>query len=192
MDKKIEINKLFIAPGIGTLILLLIPFSAMMFFSAVNWSLFDFLIAGFLFFITGFAYKLFTYKFDNIYYKIAAIVALFFGLLLVWINLAVGIIGDFTGDLTINLVYFFVIAIGIFGALISRFSPDGMSLTLFYMSGSLVLIAILILIFADFNINELPGNSYWGFLGFHSFFGIMFVMSGLLFHKSKTFHSENK
>lgn len=191
MDKKIEINKLLTGPIIGTFLLLLLPFSAMIFFSAVNWSFFDFLVAGFLFFITGFAYKLFTYKFDNLYYKIATAIALLFGLLLIWINLAVGIIGDFSDDFSLNIFYFCVIAIGISGSVISRFSPDGMSLTLFFMSGAVALIAVLILIFADFNLNELPGNSYSGFFGFHSFFAITFLISGLLFIKSKSFQKEN-
>ena len=68
----------------------------------------------------------------NTTYRFAVGVALMAAFLLVWINLAVGIIGE--SDELANLMYIGVLAVGIVGAIIARFQPHGMARALFAMA----------------------------------------------------------
>ena len=81
--------------GWGTAILLLAaPFVAMRFTSEVNWSLGDFIFAGVLFALIGGALELAVRASSNHSYRIAAGLALLGALLVVWVDLAVGIVGS--------------------------------------------------------------------------------------------------
>lgn len=74
-------------------ILLLIPLIAMQFTDEVNWTLFDFIIAGTLLIGTGLLIELVLRKTKKIKYRIIIILALLIVFLLVWAELAVGIFG---------------------------------------------------------------------------------------------------
>jgi len=65
----------------------------MQFTNEVNWTLFDFIVAGVLLLGTGLVFDLVIRKTKNIKYRIAISVALLIILLLVWAELAVGIFG---------------------------------------------------------------------------------------------------
>ena len=73
--------------------LLLIPLIAMQFTDEVNWTLFDFIIAGVLLIGTGLMLELVMRKTKQIKYRIAIIIALLIIFLLIWAELAVGIFG---------------------------------------------------------------------------------------------------
>jgi hypothetical protein len=73
--------------------LLFIPLIAMQLTNEVNWTLFDFIVAGVLLLGTGLIFDLVIRKTKNIKYRIAISVALLIILLLVWAELAVGIFG---------------------------------------------------------------------------------------------------
>jgi hypothetical protein len=80
-------------------ILLLIPFIAMMFTNEVNWSLFDFIIAGVLLMGTGLSCEFVMRKVQKTSHRIAICAGLLFVLAIVWIELAVGIFGTpFAGN----------------------------------------------------------------------------------------------
>ena len=64
--------------------------------------------------------------------------------LLIWLSLGVGIIGK--DDDPANMMYFGVIAVGIIGAIISRFRPMGMARTLLAMALAQALVALIALI----------------------------------------------
>ncbi|MCJ7554598.1 MAG: hypothetical protein MUO34_12020 [Ignavibacteriaceae bacterium] len=72
-------------------ILLLIPLIAMQFTDEVNWTLFDFIVAGVLLLGTGLMCELVMRKVNKIRLRIAICVALLAMLLLIWAELAVGI-----------------------------------------------------------------------------------------------------
>ena len=74
-----------------TLSILLIPLVAMQFTDEVNWTLFDFMVAGVLLFATGLLFDLILRKIKLRTYRIAALFVLILAFLLVWIELAVGI-----------------------------------------------------------------------------------------------------
>lgn len=80
-------------------VLLLIPLVAMQFTNEVDWSLSDFIIAGFLLLCTGLLCELALRKIKKTGLKIAICVAILAVLLLIWAELAVGIFGTpFSGS----------------------------------------------------------------------------------------------
>ena len=105
-------NILLIALAVGFILLLV--WLAMQITDEVAWNMADFVIAGALLFGTGLAYELVARKVDSIAYRAAVGVALAAALLLVWMNLAVGIIGS--EDNPANLMYIGVLAVLIIGS----------------------------------------------------------------------------
>lgn len=89
----IKTNERFKFILLSTIFLLLIPMIAMQFTDEVNWSAFDFIVAGVLLLGTGLLFDLVIRKTKNIKYKIAINVILLIVLLLIWAELAVGIFG---------------------------------------------------------------------------------------------------
>ena len=79
--------------------ILAIPFVAMQFTQEVNWSLFDFIVAGTLLLSTGLSVELVMRKIAKSKYRIAICVTLLIALFLIWAELAVGIFGTpFAGN----------------------------------------------------------------------------------------------
>jgi len=74
-------------------LLLLVPLVAMQFTGEVRWNLADFVVAGALLFGAGATYQLLAARTDNLAYRAAVGVAVGATLMLVWANLAVGLIG---------------------------------------------------------------------------------------------------
>lgn len=74
-------------------LLLLIPFIAMQFTSEVNWTLFDFVVAGVLLFGTGLILELIMRKVKQTRHRITLCIVIILALLVVWVELAVGIFG---------------------------------------------------------------------------------------------------
>ncbi len=72
--------------------------------------------------------------------------------ILIWINLAVGIIGD-EGDFA-NLMYVGVLAAGIIRAIITRGQPPGMARTLSVMAFAHALVPVIALIFLKITPNS--------------------------------------
>ena len=90
-------NKILIIILLTSAILLLIPLIVMQFTDEVNWTLFDFIVASVLLFVTGLLCELAIRKIKNIKYRIAICIAIIITLLLVWAELAVGIFGTLIG-----------------------------------------------------------------------------------------------
>ena len=164
-------NLLRIALAVG--LLLMVPLVAMQFTDEVVWSPFDFMVAFALLFGTGASFELLRRR-GGMTYRLAAGVALATSLMVVWSDLAVGIIGD--EDNPVNLLYFGVIAVGITGALIARFEPQGMARTLFAMAIAHVLATVIAMIAASrFDPKEIV---------FNGVFTALFVFSALLFRRA--------
>ncbi|WP_460502147.1 hypothetical protein, partial [Hymenobacter agri] len=77
-----------------TAALLLVPFVAMQFTKEVNWTLADFVFAGGLVFGTGLVYQLIAGQANGPAYRFGIGLALAAGLLLIWLNGAVGLLGS--------------------------------------------------------------------------------------------------
>ncbi|MFN3850533.1 MAG: hypothetical protein ACK4NY_13945 [Spirosomataceae bacterium] len=92
-------NRLTIILAIAGLILLL-PLVAMQFTNEVKWSISDFIIAGCLLFGTGAAIEFTLRKIKQLNYQVLAVAAILLVLLLIWAELAVGILPN-VGRLTL-------------------------------------------------------------------------------------------
>jgi peptidoglycan/LPS O-acetylase OafA/YrhL len=84
-------NKRLLVILLTVAVILLIPFIAMQFTNEVNWTLFDFVIAGILLLATGFICELAIRKIKNIKYRIAICITVLVIIFLVWADLSVGI-----------------------------------------------------------------------------------------------------
>lgn len=92
-------NKRLIIIVLISAFILIIPLIAMQFTDEVNWTPFDFIVAGALLLGTGLMCELAIRKLRNIKYRVAICVALLLALLLIWAELAVGIFGTpFSGN----------------------------------------------------------------------------------------------
>jgi hypothetical protein len=136
-------KKSIIRIALATAVRLLLPLLAMQFTEEGGWDLADFAIAGVLLFGTGLTYELIARKAGHIAHRAAVGIAVVAALLLVWINLAVGIIGN-EGN-PANLMYIGVLAVGIIGALIARFQPHGMARAMFAAALAQMLVAVIAL-----------------------------------------------
>ena len=134
------------------------------------------MFAGTLIFGTGLAYVLLARGTGKIAYRAAVGVALAGAFLLVWINVAVGIIGE--PDESANLMYIGVIAVGVAGAFVARFRPQEMARALLATALAQALVAAITLFFG-LGSGSPPG--VLGILILNGFFVSLFVGSALLF-----------
>jgi hypothetical protein len=166
--------------AVGTAALLLIPLVAMQFNDDVNWTLFDFVVAGGLLFGTGATFVLVAGRADTTVYRVAFGFAIGTSLLLIWVNLAVGVIGS--EDNPANVLYLGVIAVVFLGAIIARLRPRGMARALFATALAQALVPVLALL-----IWQPPAGSAAAYvdiarvIALNAFFVVLFVGSGLLF-----------
>ena len=165
-------------PALLTAFILLIPLVAMQFTDEMNWTLFDFIIMGVLVFGTGFTYELVTRRSANNTYRVAVGVAAVTGFLLIWVNLAVGIIGS--EDNPVNLMYFGVLAVGIIGAIFARLRPRGMVWVMMVMAIAQMSVPVIALITAKLAVTMEPPGIV-GVFALNGFFAILFAISALLF-----------
>ena len=124
-------------------LLLLLPLVAMQFTNEVNWDETDFIVFGAMLLAACGTYELAARKTGNSAYRAAVGVAVAAALLLVWMNLAVGIIGN-EGN-PANLMFGGVLAVGIIGAIITRFQPQGMARALITTALAQALVGVIAL-----------------------------------------------
>lgn len=163
--------------------ILLIPAMAMLFrVEGWAWDVADFIVMWTLIAGVMLTYKLVTRKAVSAAYRMAAGLALFAGLLLIWVNGAVGLIGS--EDNPANVMYAGVLAIGVIGALMARLEPLGMAWTLFVMTFAQLLVPLVALMVwpVDFSPGVLP------VFGLNGFFVLLFAVAALLFrHAGKSY-----
>lgn len=176
--KSIRRQMLYVA--IATASILMVPLLAMQFTNEVNWSPFDFIAMAILLFGTGLAYVLISRLSDRLAYKAAVGVGVVAGLFLIWVNLAVGIIGS--EDNPPNALYVGVLLVGLIGAGISHLKPRGMALTMIATAVAQMLVPVLALIFWRPSLDEPP--FILGVFMLNAFFAGLFVISALLFRRA--------
>lgn len=160
-------------------LILLIPALAMLFkVEGWAWDAGSFVVAWILMAGVGLAYKLVTRKAVNRVYRVATGIALAAGLILVWINGAVGIIGS--EDNPANLLYGGVLAIGVVGAVAARLEPLGMSRTLSVTALAQFLVPVIA--FAIWRPDFSPGVAQ--VFAFNFVFVLLFAGSALLYRQA--------
>ena len=172
-------NKNIIRITLATAFILLLPLLAMQFTDEVVWDLTDFAVAGALLFGAGLTYELVARKAGNIAYRAAVGLAVAAAFILIWVNLAVGLIGS--EDNSANLIYVGVLAVGIIGAIIARLQSHGMARALFATALAQALIAVIALIAG---MAQYPGSSVSEIVNLNVFFVALWVGSALLFRRA--------
>lgn len=121
-----------IAVWAAAIALWLTPLIAMQFTSEVVWDAFDFPVFGAMLLTVCGLLEVATRMSHNLFYRLGFGLALVAGFVLVWMNLAVGIIGS--EDNPANLMYAAVLAIGAAGVVLARLRPNGMAIALIVMA----------------------------------------------------------
>lgn len=103
----------------GAIALVLAPLVAMQFTREVNWDETDFLFATIIFGIVGGLIEFAVRLSSNWYFRLGAICAVLAGFMVIWANLAVGLIGN--EDNPVNLWFGLVLFIAIAGSIAARF-----------------------------------------------------------------------
>ena len=137
----------------------------------VNWGPMDFAVIGVLVLGSGLLYEYASARAGNVAHRAAVGIAVAAGLFLIWVNLAVGMIGD-EGNAA-NLMYVLVLAVALIGASIARFEPREASLAMFATAIAQVVVAMIALI-AGLGPTLLAD----------AFFVAAWVASGLLFRQA--------
>jgi hypothetical protein len=168
-----------ITPWVMAAIMMLLPGVVMQFTDEMVWDETDFAVAGAMLFGACGAYELAARLTRNIAYRAAVGVALVAVFVLIWINLAVGIIGS--EDNPANLMYGGVLAVGILGAFLVRFRPDGMARALEATALAQTLVGVIALIAG---LGSVGANWPAALVFLTGFLAALWLMSAWLFRKA--------
>ena len=123
-------------------LLLLAPAIAMQFEgNGVNWTAGDFVFAAVIFGIVGGLFELTARASANFAYRIAVVLAVASAFLQIWINLAVGIIGN--EDNPANWTYFAVVFMAASGAIVALGSARGLARAMLAAGAAQVIFSII-------------------------------------------------
>ena len=142
-----------------------------------NWSGFDFVFAAVMIAGVQFLYQFISKKVNKAPYRTAVGFLLFGAFLLIWINGAVGIIGD--EDNGVNMMYFAVLGVLFFGSVASWFAPEGMARTLYSAAVVQMLVPVVALWLFPVELSKTPGVA--GVFMLNALFAGIFIISGRLF-----------
>ena len=160
-----------IAGWLFVAILLLLPAIAMRYTNEVDWSASDFVAMGALLGTVGLATEFLVRRSGSTAYRIGAVIAMATAFLTVWVNLAVGMIGD---DNLYNLLFGGVIAIALVGSILSRFKADGMARTMFATAAAQAVVGGL-------GITSDPRGAVFSMI-----FALPWVLAAVLFRRADT------
>lgn len=135
-----NINWWRVARWTGAAALLCVPAVAMRYTSEVVWTASDFVVMGVLFASILGAYDFLASRAPSFAYRAASVLTTLGLFLLIWINLAVGIIGSENNDA--NFMFAAVIAIIVGGACLARFRPAGMSRALLTAAAAQLVVSV--------------------------------------------------
>lgn len=145
----------------------------------MNWTLEDYIVAGALLAIAASVIWLATRQSLRLSYRAGAVIAVFTSIAIFVSAGAVGIIGD-EGELA-NLLYLGALALGILGAIFSRFRARGLALTMTLVGAAIILIgggALALNIGAN-------GNAYpYDVIVSTAAFSAAYFLSAWLFHRA--------
>lgn len=145
----------------------------------MDWDVLDFTVFGAMLVSVGVVYTLARRHADNTAYRFAVGVALAAIFILIWVNGAVGIIGDESDDA--NMMYFGVLAVGIIGAIIARFQPEGMAHAMYATALAQTVVAVITMIAGLGSTAPIWPKDI---LLLNGFFVALWLLSALLFRKA--------
>jgi hypothetical protein len=150
-------------------VLLILPAIAMQFTGEVDWSASDFMVMGALLGTIGLCTEYLVRRSGSTAYRIGAVIAMATAFLTIWVNLAVGMIGD---DNPYNLLFLGVLGVAVAGSIFSSFKPAGMARAMFATGAAQALVA-------GFGFTTDPRGAIFGMM-----FALPWVLSGGLFRRA--------
>jgi hypothetical protein len=159
--------------------LLLIPLIAMQFTTEMEWSLDDFITMGVMLSIAGAMIEIGARMSHNMQYRIGLAIAVFAGFTLLWVNLAVGIIGS--ENTPANGLFLGVLAIGIIGAIASAFKARGMAVAALITASAQFLAPIIAFVIWKKTIEPGEGPGIAGIFALNFFWVLLWLISWRLF-----------
>lgn len=163
-----------------TLALLAIPFVAMQFSDEVAWTPSDFVFAGVMIAGTGLTFEFVVASVRTSTYRLATAAALGTTFLLIWVNMAVGLIGS--EDNPANALYLAVLIVFAVGSVASRLRARAMSRAMFATAA--VQIAIPFVAMAIWRPEIAGGQAMLDLVRLiflNAFFGLSYVGAGALY-----------
>jgi hypothetical protein len=183
MAMSLVTKKQVLRPAIATAAILLIPLAGTLLSDAVAWSPGDFAVAGVLLFAAGVAFETALRRADTTAYRAGFGLAVAAGLMLVWMNLAVGLVGN--EENPANLFYLAVLATAFVGAVVARFRPAGMAkaMSLTALVQALVPLVAILVFRPEISTGE-NATGVTGIVILNTFFVLLFAASALLFRRA--------
>lgn len=179
------LTKSILRVALGTGLLLLIPLTAKIFMADMLWSPGDFLAAGILLFGAGLTFTLIARMGNTTAYRLAAGVGVAAGLLLLWANMAVGLVGS--EDNPANLLYVGVLAVALIGSFAARFRARGMSNVMFAASLTYIVVtAIALFVWKPTGAAAEPNVQLLNVLVANGVFAAIWAVSGWLFRRASS------
>jgi hypothetical protein len=163
----------------GAGLMLLLPLLAMQFSDEVRWDAADFLLLGAMLAAAGGAWELAARMTGSRAYRAGAGLALAAAFALVWINLAVGIIGS--EDNPANLIYGAVLAAALLGAVAARFRAAGMARA---MAATALVQALAAPVAVAAGLGPMPAGAASELAALNGAFALLWLGSGWLFRKA--------
>lgn len=179
-------RSLWKGPAFITALILLIPLLRNLFLQGWNWDLRGFVFVGSigtLLFSAGLTYQMVTRNLGTPAYRAGVGVALVAVFLLFWGNWVQA--ADEVNPAA--AMYFAVPIVGIIGAAIARFRPDGMARALFATALVQALVLVIALMIRDPQVTPWTAAVLRGFGG-NAFLIMLFVGSALLFRRGRLVH----
>src|SRR6478735_4825383 len=159
--------------------LLLIPALAMQVSDEWNWGVGDFMFAGVMIVGTALLYEWAAKRSVSWAYKAGVALALSAAFLLVWIDLAVGIVGS--EDDPHNVAYFAEVEVALATAFAAGARAAGLARAMFATAGFQLLVTVLAC-YDGWGRNETPGSA--GLLGLNAGFALLWLASAALFRRA--------
>lgn len=159
--------------------LLIAPAVAMQFTSEVQWTPFDFIFASVLLYGSAATADLTMRKSGSWAYRLGAGLAVLVSFLLIWVNGAVGVIGN--EDNPANLVFIVIIMIAAAGAVAAKFEARGMAraMTIAFVLNAAIAVGVPIY---GWGADGHPGMP--GLVALIGVFAMMWGLSAALFAKA--------
>jgi hypothetical protein len=145
----------------------------------VNWTLSDFVFAGVLIAGTGLLYELAVWSSGKWSYRAAVALALATGFLTIWVNLAVGIVGN--EDNPVNIVFLVVVALAIAGSIVARGKAEPMARAMTVAAAAQAFVGAVVLVYGIGAMEPPPPIMLFALI---EIFAAMWLGSALLFRKA--------
>lgn len=171
-------HKHIIRPAVVSGLILLTALISHLFTDEMNWGVFDFIQVGAILFGAGLAYEALASRVSVTPYRVAAGLAVTGTVLLIWITLAVGIIGS--DDNPANAMFLGVLIVEVIGVFLARFRPQGLARALFATAFAQALVAAIAVIARM----QSPESGMVEILALNAFFVTLFVASAILFQRA--------